>query len=438
MGADGKMTRRQFAAAAGGAAWLAASGASGAGGAAAEGGLQAGAAETVVTPAGEGTFLVGPMKPSTGVHDDLYARVLVLAAGADRAALVTIDYCGFDLAYNDVLVGAVSKATGIPGGSVLINCSHNHGAPLTVPWGPWEKKKDKPFHRMLPVKLAAAAAEACGRLRPARIRCCREATQIGFNRRCPTPRGIVMAPNPNGAVIAWVDVLAVDGADGKPIAVLFSHAAHPVIVHATTTLISAGYPGFAARTLRTLRGGGICMFAQGCCGNVNAFPLKGGLGAAGAAGRDLAQAVARALAGEGIAIAGVPLAVRSCEPAIPLAGEDGATMRFPMRAVALGRQLCILGLAHEPFAEYHLWVEKALPFPRSMVLGYTNGVECYVGTEKDYLLGDRGGYETSPRGAAASYESRRPLAPRAEREIRKGILAVLGALRSAVGATSAG
>jgi hypothetical protein len=40
-----------------------------------------------------------------------------------------------------------------------------------------------------------------------------------------------MARNPNGAVPPWVDVLAVESIEGKPIAVLFSHAAHPVIVH---------------------------------------------------------------------------------------------------------------------------------------------------------------------------------------------------------------
>ena len=41
----------------------------------------AGAAETVATPAAKGTFLIGPMKPSTGVNDDLFARALVWPRG---------------------------------------------------------------------------------------------------------------------------------------------------------------------------------------------------------------------------------------------------------------------------------------------------------------------------------------------------------------------
>jgi len=85
------------------------------------------------------------------------------------------------------------------------------------------------------------------------------------------------------------------------------------------------------------------------------------------------------------------------------------SMRFPIRAFAVGDQLCIFGLPYEPFAEYHHFVERVSPFERTMVFGYTNGLHCYVGTEKDYLLNERGGYETSPWGAALMFESRLPL-----------------------------
>ena len=60
---------------------------------------------------------------------------------------------------------------------------------------------------------------------------------------------IVMAPNPK-CVVAWLflgwTVLAAYGEDDRRIAVLFSYAAHPVIV---TEPISAGYPGYAIQTL---------------------------------------------------------------------------------------------------------------------------------------------------------------------------------------------
>jgi neutral ceramidase len=425
--------------------------------------LMAGAAETTVTPPAEGTFLIGPMKPSTGVHDDLWARALVLAEGDKRVAILTLDYLGLDCAYNDVLLAGVSKATGIPAEHIMINCAHNHSAPLTIPWGPWEKNKDKPFHRTLPGKLAEIAKRACDSLQPARVRYEREPVQVGFNRRLMTPKGVVMAPNPHGQVLPWVDVLQIEGLDSKRIAVLFSHAAHPVIVHEASTLITADYPGFAVAALRKSQGGaGVFMFAQGCGGNINGFPLQGGIDAAAAAGRDLGNAVDRALRADSPLIDVGPLRVVSCNLSLPLAAPPSVaecekllaaekgdwqkeeltellniarsgrpqTKEFRIRAFALGNQLCILGFSHEMFAEYAQFVEQASPFKHNLVFAYTNGDECYVGTEKDYLLGDRGGYEAASWGAALRYNGRLPLAPEAERQIRAAIVRTFRALKS--------
>ena len=462
---NGKLTRRDFTA---GAALTAASFLEGSPVAAdamvREATLLVGAAETVVTPVPKGTFLVGPMAESTGVSDDLYARALVLGDGAKQFAIVTVDGIGFDLAYNDVLVAAIGKATGIAAEHVMINCSHTHSAPLTVPWGPWEKAKDKPFHKLLPGKLARVAKRARGRLAPVRLRYRREPVQIGFNRRLLVDGHVVMAPNPHGAVLPWVDVLSVESRDSARVAVLFSHAAHPVVVHAASTLISADYPGFAVRSLKTAHGDKcIFLFAQGCGGNINAFPLKGGVEAAAAVGRQLGNAVGRAIDAKGDEVAGGTLCALSPELTLPLADPPPVAelekivskernperkarreallaiarsgrrqaMRFPVRAFAIGKTLCVLGLPHEPFAEYHRFVNDASPFEHNMVFGYTNGLHCYVGTEKDYLLGDRGGYEASPWGAAIMYEARLPLAPSAEKEIQAGIRRTLRALRTA-------
>ncbi|MBL8796151.1 MAG: hypothetical protein JNM56_19780 [Planctomycetia bacterium] len=454
------LTRREFAASA---ATFALAPALAQGDAQKSPGLRAGAAEAVVTPDAQGTFLIGPMKPSTGVHDDLYARALVLAQGEERAVIVTLDYLGFDFAYNDVLLTAISRASGIPASRVLIACSHNHSAPLTAPWGPWEKAKDKPFHEMLPRKLGEIVQRAAHNLQPARLRVRREPTQIGFNRRMLMNERIVMAPNPQGAVLPWVDVLAVETREGKPIAVLFSHAAHPVIVHGASTQISADYPGFAVQTLRSTAGKeAVYLFAQGCCGNINAFPLRGGIEAAAAVGRDLGQAVGRALQAKPAVLPQAALQVASEELTLPLQApppvevlrdlvarekdaerkarrqkllalaESGRrpTMRFPMRGIALGTDLCILGIPHDVFAEYHQFANKVSPFAHTLVFAYTNGLECYVGTAKDYELGDRGGYETSPQGAALMFESGLPLAAEAEAKVQAGLQGLLRKLKS--------
>ncbi|MDP7269226.1 MAG: hypothetical protein QF408_13765, partial [Pirellulales bacterium] len=86
-------------------------------------GLRAGAAEVVADIPAEGTFLIGPMQTSQGVHDPLYIRALVLSDGDTKLAIVTNDLLGFDFEYNDRLVDAIHQRTGIPRSHIMINCS---------------------------------------------------------------------------------------------------------------------------------------------------------------------------------------------------------------------------------------------------------------------------------------------------------------------------
>jgi len=78
-------------------------------------------------------------------------------------------------------------------------------------------------------------------------------------------------------------------------------------------------------------------------------------------------------------------------------------------------------MTHEVFAEYQLWVDRNSPFRRTMVLGYTNGCESYIPTDKDLALG---GYETASFpavGAPLRYSGRVALKPGIEQQIRQRI-----------------
>jgi hypothetical protein len=100
------------------------------------------------------------------------------------------------------------------------------------------------------------------------------------------------------------------------------------------------------------------------------------------------------------------------------------TMRMPLAALAIG-EFCLVAMAHEPFAEYHHYINDICPCNHNMVLGYTNGLQCYVATKADYDLGERGGYEASPRGAAFMFQTRLPLAGESERRLQNGLEALL-------------
>jgi len=385
--------------------------------------FRAAAAEVNITPT-EPISIVGPGSKSTGVADELFARVLVIDDGTAPIAIITTDLVGTGIAYATALRESIEKETGIPASRVMFNCSHSHNAPGA---GLPADSKTPSYGREVLQKITKITAEAMGSLEPARVAVGRESVQIGFNRRMPAAWGVTMTVNPDGPVVPWVDVIGVYGENNKRIGILFAYAAHPVVIHSSSSLISADYPGYAVMHLHKMlmpskNKGGVLMFAQGCGGNINAFPLKGGLDACSRVGLVLGQAVTRVQL-EDIAPADihdasyqVDLPIQQPPPAEELdklltkspgdlryqrlkklsQSKQPKTMPYPMSAFAIGDEVCIIALPHETFCDYQLWAVEKSPYKHTLVFGYTNGIEGYVAAKKDYDLGYRAGYEASP------------------------------------------
>lgn len=440
--------------------------------------LRAGAAEIEITPPAVGTWLLGPMAPSTGVHDPLFARALVLDDGETLVALATMDLVGLDFGLVDRIRDGMSRTAGIAPEQLMLNCSHTHSAPFTIPWSVlgWQHfvEKEAAWAEELVRKVGEVVTMAVDALIPARACFGREPVQIGANRRLLTESGVAMEPNPDGPVVPWVDVLRLHGTSGAPMAIVMSHAAHPVIVHGSSTLISADYPGYAVGTVRERFGDKvIVMFAQGCGADINGNPLRGGFGAAQKAGKELGQAAIHA-AEKGQSISSNRLSVSSQVAELPLGppppevdcrsmlgeaesrlrehsdpsktnekelwnareavmrqrellelareGDIGRALPFQAQAFSLGDEFCLLGLTHEPFAEYQLWADRVSDFAHTMALGYTNGCESYLPTKQALSLG---GYEGSRTGAALSYWNRLRLAPECEEMVKRNLLPLL-------------
>lgn len=283
--------------------------------------LFAGTSEVVITPP-VGVPLLGCIQRSNGVHDDLFARALVLGDGVDRVALVCLDLIGLEFGLADELREAIRLQTGIS--HLLLNCSHTHSAPFTIPWSiiGWRtfSRESQAWRNDLVTKVTRLVGEAAATATEAVLRVGRAPGQIGFNRRFPTPQGILMKAYPQGTVVPWVDVLRVDGTNGKTIAVLFSHAAHPVIVHGASRLISADYPGYAVRKVQQHFGGKtLAMFAQACGANINGEPLRGGFEAAEQAGVKLGEAAIEA-ATQSQPLPQAALTIQSVKAALPIRG----------------------------------------------------------------------------------------------------------------------
>ena len=408
--------------------------------------LMAGAAETVITA----------IKDKPEVYAELYARALVLADDETHFVIVTADYGQFTLEYNKVLLEAIQRTTGIPAEHVVINCSHTHNAP-----GVDGREMSEASEAWLATCLAELVKDAVDALEPATLRSGRAPVQIGYNRRIMNDEGyITMAPNPEGSVVPWVDVLGAYDENGQIIAVLFSHAAHPVIVHWSSEEMGADFPGYAVEHLRNfldLKPESVLLFAQGCAADINGYPLRGGFDACDVAGLALAFATHQALkTAEEVPAAPLkahselvnlpfrdPPSVAECERLIKEFPDDERyvallevaksgekrTLPFPISAFAVGNALCFLSVSHELFSEYQLFADETSPFSHTFVFGYTNGSEVYIATKAAYDLGLRAGYEAGPRNHALSGPYRLALVPSVEERIRAEITDLFGKVR---------
>jgi len=418
--------------------------------------MKAGAAQRDITPP-VGMPIDAPRRESVGVHDPLFMRALVLddetpfdgAQGRGSAvAIVCFDLigCGFEAA--GAIRRAIREHTGIE--HALLNFAHAHSSRnLGCPGEHGDMSADEmAWHDATHRAILDIVAEAQAGAVPATLRAGRAAAQVGYNRRITYPDGSVgMGDNKEGAVVPWVNVLVAEQQDGRDlIAVLFEHAAHPVIVPDTSNLTSADFPGPAvARVKEELGEGVVAMFAQGCGANINGYPLRTTHENADAAGRKLGDAVLRA-AREAEPISADELIVCSTSIELPCQpypsmdiwqqtvdnleddwkcgtesgrpvnwiteevylstrknletvkgkiehGEGPPPRRLDATAVMLGSEWCMVALAGEMFCQYELWVAEAPPFAQTMTFAYTNGGDGYVATDEALAMGEKGGYE---------------------------------------------
>ena len=208
---------------------------------------------------------------STGVHDPLYAKAIVLTDGQRTAAWVTMDLGYADKPLTRDIRAAVSAALGFD--DVFLTSSHTHSGPTFVPDFP---SAANPWIQELRRKVTAAIVEAHGALQPARLGVGWGRVDLGHNRRRVRADGTVemLWENRRGIPTSPVDksvaVVAFDTPAGEPIATLVNLAIHPVVLGPENLEYSADYPGAMMAVVE--RGvGGQAMFLQGAAGDINPF-----------------------------------------------------------------------------------------------------------------------------------------------------------------------
>ncbi|MCC6444062.1 MAG: neutral/alkaline non-lysosomal ceramidase N-terminal domain-containing protein [Armatimonadetes bacterium] len=245
--------------------------------------LQAGAAQAVITPP-VGTPLAGYFEPrkSTGIHDDLFARALVLDDGRTRLALVSCDLICIPRPLVEAARACISDECGIAPDHVMVCCSHIHTGPYTEDL--FGSDRNARYLEALPDYIAGTVWAAWNRMEEARIGIgIGEIRSIAFNRRFRMKDGTVRTNpgigNPDiietaGPIDPELGVIKVARPDGTLRAVWVNYTVHTDVVGGT--LLSGDYPGVLARCIQAQYGPEtVALFANGACGDINHINIAG-------------------------------------------------------------------------------------------------------------------------------------------------------------------
>ncbi len=410
------------------------------------GDLRIGAASVKITPP-VGIPMAGYYyeRGAEKIHDDLYAKAMVIEKDNSKVAMVTCDIINIPVELVEEARALVVKSTGIDADHVMISATHAHTGPVI----PKKDGRDAPagksadilsnYISKLPGLIAESIKQANDNLQPAKISfgLGHEET-ISFNRRFFMTDGTVgwnpgkMNPKiikPAGPIDPDVFVLYSEANDAKPISTYVNFALH--LDNTGGTQISADLPYTLSTILGKIKGGEmVTMFGQGCSGNINHINVKSREPQSSFAE---AQRLGTVLSGEVIKTytrmkpldinnisviretINLPLAPIS-EGDLPKAREivakygkpnaapfldfvnsfkvievynrHGKPIDAEIQVFALGDEVAIVSLPGEIFTELGTYIRSRSPYPYTIVTELTNGSIGYVPDRKAFIEGN--------------------------------------------------
>jgi neutral ceramidase len=217
--------------------------------------VRAGAAVIDITP-GVGIAMGGygaRTGVSTGIHDPLHVRTLVLDDGETALVLAVCDLVGVPAELATQARELIAADLGIPGDSVCVAATHTHSGPLLRTAGVED------YIAVTARKIAGSVRVARSRMQPVTLKLGTVGvTTISQNRRHPD------APIEDTATM----LLAAPEGGGEPVATLVNYACHATVLEYDNLLYSADFPGAMARAVERAVGG-VAIYVQGAAGNIN-------------------------------------------------------------------------------------------------------------------------------------------------------------------------
>jgi neutral ceramidase len=392
--------------------------------------LRAGIAKEEITPTGPVqlggyTLRTGP---SDGVYEGerLFVRALAFSDGAQTVLFVESDLIGAHA--GEAFRDRIAAAAGIAKDHILFGDVHNHASPSPKPAG------GSAFERKYNEATVSAAKKAVSGLQPVRVAAGEGRSRVAMNRRQVRPAdayseltfdenwasqsygsaktdspvkvrefgGVVrLGANPTGPIDDAVQLVRIDDAAGKPLAVMIHYACHGTSLGGRNSKVGGEWMGRMQQYAEARVPGLQAMFVQGAAGDINPRVVGGldgnpdNIQTTHALGDEIGAEVVRVyqqLQPQPIE-AGIEIATKDIE--LPRAYRElyqdfrKTSVHVPTTAVRIG-PLMWVSFPGELFSAIGKRVKAACPAPYAHLMGYTNGSIGYFPDQQAFA---QGGYE---------------------------------------------
>ena len=401
-----------------------------------QGNFRASVVKIDITPSDPQNLLGYGPRNSTGTHDPIFHKIVVMDDGSTQFVLISSDICLISPTEYERVAARIEKLYGIHPVNVWWTVTHTHSAPEVGPPGMYPVyladrlvEIPKAYTETFEQKLIDGVGEARAKLVPATLTSGWGFSQANINRRAIDVDGKAsLGLNPDGPVDRRIGLIRIDKQDGTPLALIANYAIHGTVLGAENTLISGDAPGIVAEYVETKIGAPV-LFINGAAGDlapiysVYPTPRAGHLGQFRVLlGDRIIQANEKLTAGTNevsIESGAVTLETpRKPQLGWPdeLAGysrtaRDGSHyVRMPVRFLKLNNNIGIWSAPIELFCEISNDIRERSPFEFTFYYGYTNGWLGYMPTKEEWRFG---GYEV---------ERVSPFTPQAGEDLKESVL----------------
>ena len=365
-----------------------------------------------ITPATPQWLLGYGARQSTGVHDKIFHRIVLLDDGTTQFALVSSDICLVSPIEYEKVAADLEKRTGIKALNFWWSTTHTHSAPEVGPPGlavaflgdRYTHKVENAYTEMVEKTLIDGIAEARQKLQPARLGFHWGTSSANINRRARDVEGeTYLGLNPDGPTDRRLGLIRLDKASGGPLALIANYPIHGTVLGGQNLLISGDAPGIVSEYVERKTGAPL-LFINGAAGDqapiYSVYPdFKSG---------KLSQF--RVLLGDRILEANRQLKTTTAAVRLSAAGAVVETNRragltfpdelkayapadkvhLPVRFLRINKDIAIWSAPIELFCEVAIGIREKSKVKNTLYFGYTNGWLGYLLTPKELK---NGGYE---------------------------------------------